>query len=301
MTSSTATPSSDLQVGKVLITGSAAPFAHRLVGQLEALGCEVSTILHDDPSLLPRTHSLHVLATEPSALLTAVRDVDAVILLSGIDSLTSMVDDSRDLDAVLGNLKPGSALVEVTTLAVFGDAGDAAVAEADAPTVPAELDPVAACEIRVMASDDWLRGVVVRPGLVYGEGGGLALAPAVEFARAHGASRHFGDGNEILPTVHEDELLDLLTRVVTDASARGIYHAASGSVTSRQLAGVVGAAAGVGTIEPWTSEALQAEFGSPDQPPRISVRTEVAHGRAVTELGWNPGSSSVMQALRGDG
>ncbi len=106
-----------------------------------------------------------------------MRDVDAVILLSGIDSLTSMVDDSRDLDAVLGDLKPGSALVEVTTMAVFGDAGDHPVTEDDTPVVPADLDPVAACEIRVLAAEDWLRGIVVRPGLVYGDGGGLALAP----------------------------------------------------------------------------------------------------------------------------
>ncbi len=299
MTSTPATGSTHSQP-RALITGSAAPFAQRLVGQLEALGWEVGTIVHHDPSLLPPSHSLHVLAPSSDALATGVRDADAVILLSGIDSLTSMVDDSRDLDTVLGHLKPGSALVEVTTMAVYGDAaGDHPVSEHDTPVVPADLDPVAACEIRVMASADWLRGIVVRPGLVYGDGGGLALGPAVEFARARGASRYFGDGDEILPTVHEDELLDLLTRVVTDPSARGIYHATSGSVTSRELADVVAAAAGIDTVEPWTADTLQDEFGATSQPPRVSVRTDGGRGRAVDELGWRPAAQSLAQTLRG--
>ncbi len=106
MTPPDAEPVTPARPGKALITGSAAPFAQRLVGQLEALGWQVDTVVHEDPSLLPPTHALHVLAPAPSTLTTAVRDVDAVILLSGIDSLTSMVDDSHDLDAILGNLKP---------------------------------------------------------------------------------------------------------------------------------------------------------------------------------------------------
>lgn len=286
-------------VGKALITGSAAPFAERLVGRLRSLGWEVSTIVHDDPALIPPTHSLHVVAPASRALATAVRDVDAVILLSGIDSLTSMVDDSRDLDDVLGNLKPGSALVEVTTLAVFGDAGDDPVSERDAPVVPAELDPVAACEIRVMASEDWLRGIVVRPGLVYGEAGGLALAPAVAFARSHGVSRHFGDGTENVPTVHEDDILDLLVRVVTDPSARGVYHGASGTTTTRELADLVAKAAGIDSVEPWTGEAMQDEFGTTRQPPRVNVRIDRDGGRAVSELGWRPVAPSLSRTLGG--
>ena len=298
MTSSTTPPGTASSTPRALITGSAAPFAQRLVERLETSGWEVSTLVHDDPELVPPSHSLHLLGSTPTELATAVRDVDAVILLSGIDSLTSMVDDSRDLDTILGGLTPGSALVEVTTMAVFGDtSGHPAVSELDTPDVPDELDPVAACEIRVMACDDWLRSIVVRPGLVYGDGGGVALAQAVELARTRGASRHFGEGDEILPTVHEDDLLDLLARVVTDPSARGIYHAASGSVTTHELAQAVANAAGVDTIETWTTEALQAEFGTSQQPPRISVRTDPGLGRAVTELGWRPGADALAQAV----
>lgn len=297
MTSSATPPSTASQTPRALITGSAAPFAQRLVERLESGGWEVTTLVHDDPEVVPPIHSLHLLEPTPTALATAVPDVDAVILLSGIDSLTSMVDDSRDLDTILGGLKPGSTLVEVTTMAVFGDTGGRAVAELARPDVPEELDPVAACEIRVLACDDWLRSVVVRPGLVYGDGGGVALAHAVELARTRGASRHFGEGDEILPTVHEDELLDLLTRVVTDPTARGVYHATSGSLTSRELAQAIAAAADVVTVEQWTAEDLQDEFGTTRQPPRVSVRTDTERTRAATELGWRPGAAPVAQAL----
>ncbi len=298
MTSSAPAPEAGSGPRRALITGSAAPFAQRLVSRLQAQGWEVDTIVHTDPERLPPTHSLHVLEPASNVLAKAVPDVDAVILLSGIDSLTSMVDDSHDLDAVLANLTPGAALVEVSTMAVFGDAGGQPVSEHDAPVVPGELDPVAASEIRVMACEDWLRNVVVRPGLVYGQGGGLALAQAVELARARGSSRYFGDGSEVLPVVHEDELLDLLARVVTDPSARGVYHAVSGSVTSLELAETVAAAAGVTTVEAWTPEALQAEFGTSRQPPRISVSTDTSSGRATSELGWHPEAGSLARAMR---
>ncbi len=297
MDRSTTPPGAQPALKRALITGSAAPFAQRLVAQLEAVGWEVETLVHTDSAHLPPAHSLHLHEPASTALATAIHDVDAVVLLSGIDSLTSMVDDSRDLDTILGHLRPGSVLVEVTTMAVFGDTGDRAVSEEDAPVVPAELDPVAACELRVVASGDWLRGVVVRPGLVYGDGGGIALASSVELARARGESRHFGDGSEILPTVHEDELLDLLTRVVTDPSARGVYHATSGSVTSRELAEVVAGGAGVDTVEAWTSETLMAEFGTADQPPRINVRTNDERGRAVNELGWHPRAGRLTRTF----
>lgn len=285
--------------GRALLTGSAAPFAQRLVDRLRDLGWDVSTVVHDDRQLLPPTHSMHLPSPAPArqALADVVAEVDAVVLLSGIDSLTSMVDDSRDLDAVLGGMKPGAALVEVTTLAVFGDAGEEPVSEEAQPDVPADLDPVAACEIRVLAANDWLRGVVVRPGMVYSDGGGPALEAAIDLARSHGVSRYFGDGSETIPTVHADDLLDLLTRVIDEPSARGVYHAVSGEVASHELADLVASAAGVDRVEPWTAEALQAEFGTTGHPPRVSVRSEPTHGRAAGELDWTPAAHSLAQVL----
>lgn len=292
-----ATPD-DPAPGRVLISGSAAPFAQRLVDQLKARGWGVDMIVHTDPTHVISTHAIHHSSAAPDSLSTAAQTADAVILLSGIDSINSMVDDSHDLDEVLGNLKPGATLVEVTTMAVFGDAPDGrVVSEHERPTVPGDLDPVAACEIRVLASGNWLRGVVVRPGLVYGDAGGVALTPMIDFARDRGTSRYFGEGSDVLPTVHEDDLIELLVRVVTDASARGIYHAASGEVSTRDLANLVAVAAGVATVEPWSNDALQNEFGTTQQPPRVSVRADPDGGRATRELGWRPEAPPLDQAL----
>lgn len=281
---------------RALITGSAAPFAQRLVDRLRSHGWEVRTIAHADQEPLPPTHSLHVPVPASQELAAAASEADAVVLLSGLDSLTSMVDDSQDLDQILGNMKPGACLVEVSTMAIFGDAGHAPVTEQHRPVVPAELDPVAACELRVLAANDWIRGVVVRPGLVYGSGGGLALEAAVDLARSTGVSRYFGHGSESLPTVHEDDLLDLMTLAIEDDTARGTYHANSGSVTTRELADAVAAAAGIAGVEAWTLQTLQAVLGARREPPRVDIPGAGA-GRAMVELGWRPAAPPLSQAL----
>ncbi len=71
-------------------------------------------------------------------------------------------------------------------------------------------------------------------------------------------------------------------------------------MTTRELADLVAAAAGVDTVEPWTAEALQAEFGTTSaaatrqRPNRCETR-----GRATAELGWRPGALSLAQSLLG--
>lgn len=289
---------SDARRPRAVITGGAAPFAGRLVHHLESRGWVVSTVEHADPDLVPARHSLHLPVTASQDLASVVSDADAVLLLSGLDSLTSMVDDSRDLDQILGALTPGACVVEVSTMAVYGDASDDLVTEDDQPTVPAELDPVAACEIRVLAANDWARAIVVRPGLVYAEGGGLALEAAIDLARTHEVSRYVGSGTENIPTVHEDDLLDLLTKVIEHPSGRGIYHAVSATVTARELADAVATAAGVTTVSAWTPETLETELGIHQQPLLVDVRANPDRCRARQDLGWSPSGPALAQALR---
>lgn len=100
-------------------------------------------------------------------------------------------------------------------------------------------------ENRVLESaNDMLATAVVRPGIVYGGGGGM-ISAFFESATREGAARFVGDGANRWSLVNRDDLADLYFRIV-DRRARGIFHGVDNSPLSvesiaRACATVVGA------------------------------------------------------------
>ena len=68
-----------------------------------------------------------------------------------------------------------------------------------------------------------LRTMVVRPGVVYGNGGGM-VGDLLKMA-SNGLVRVVGDGNNHWPLVYDRDLADLYARLVANPEASGIYHA----------------------------------------------------------------------------
>lgn len=285
------TPSRD-----VVLAGSGAPFAAPLADFLSARGHAVRTLVTDAPETVAPAYAVHHAGVDDhprDTLAAAVEHADAVVLVGGLGPVASIVSDSRTLDTVLGAIGPAAVLVHTSSLAVLGAPGpDVTVDETTTPDTPAQAQPQRVAEIRTLAAD-WLRTVVVRPGLVYRDGGGELLHAAVDHARQQGISRFFGDPDDRLPTVHLDDVLDLYARVIEDASAHGIFHAASDDIGSRELAELVAHLAGVASVGPWTPAAL-AELGVPFGPPRVDLRLWTS--RAVEELGWRPAAPSLVRA-----
>jgi nucleoside-diphosphate-sugar epimerase len=73
------------------------------------------------------------------------------------------------------------------------------------------------------ANNDTLRGIVVRPGVVYGGGNGI-VADLFK-AASNGLVRVVGDGNNHWPLVYDRDLGDLYGRLVGREDAAGVYHA----------------------------------------------------------------------------
>ena len=287
------------ETSTLLITGSGARFATHISEQLTTHGWSVRTLLQSDPTLVPEAHGGHVEEpdTDTTALLDALDGADAVILLGGIGSMNAVVADAAALDTVLGNLRPGATLISITSLAVFGNSGSAPVTESDPPQTPDEFATARVCEQRVLAADDWLRSAVLRPGLVYGnDAGGLVLHDAVDLARTHGVAHYFGEPADIIPTVHEDDLVDLVLRVL-DSTASGIFHAASGAVSTQGLAELVAAAAGVDKIAAWDEDSMVKTFGRRVSVPRVSINSDLARSRSATELAWAPAGATLRACL----
>ncbi|MGA8257314.1 MAG: hypothetical protein WB767_12145, partial [Nocardioides sp.] len=163
----------------LVITGSGAHYARTISHQgplaaWQTLVCEPA--LDAD---LPSVEAIHVETADwTSHLMSVVDTADAVLLVSGVGAAEASAQDARTLDALLGHMRPGTVLIALTSLAIYGDSGAHPVTELDAPSASAEFDPLGALERRVLAAADWLRTAVVRQGLVYGAKGDSLLTDA---------------------------------------------------------------------------------------------------------------------------
>lgn len=183
---------------------------------------------------------------------------------------------------------------------VLGATGDAAVDE-DAPTnAIAIVGYRPRIEQRVLATGgEDVRAVVVRPGIVYGRGGGIP-GLMTGWAREHGTGRYVGSAATRWPMVHVDDLADLFVLAVTKASSGSVLHGvAHEAVPVAALAAAADVAAGgTGRAEPWPLEEAAEAVGGPFAE-ALGLNQVVSGQRAVTELGWRPSRPSVLTELAG--
>lgn len=102
-----------------------------------------------------------------------------------------------------------------------------------------------------------VRGVLIRPAMLYGRGGGI-LAEFVRSARERGLVRFVGTGENhwTFVFVHVDDLADLYVRALEKAPAGDVFLAAEGpAYTVREVVETAGRAGGAGArAEPWPVE-----------------------------------------------
>jgi nucleoside-diphosphate-sugar epimerase len=199
------------------------------------------------------------------------------------------------LEAMLDAVRPGRAFVYTSGCWVYGSRGDAVVAE-DAPLNPLAL--VAwrpAHEELVLAQDGRLRAVVLRPGIVYGDGGGIPGGMVAE-AR-NGPLRVIGDGANRWPTVRHDALAELYGAVVDHRSAHGVYNATRGaSVPYVEVARAAArAAGGDGSLAFVALADARAAMG--DFADALACDLQCDSGRAARELTWEPHRPTLLEEL----
>ncbi|WP_371648331.1 MULTISPECIES: NAD-dependent epimerase/dehydratase family protein [unclassified Streptomyces] len=285
---------------KVLVLGSTGYIGSAVVRRLAAEGHQVVHFMKD--ASRPPTEATMVVGdlTDPASLRAAVTDdIDAVVNLA-----TPTGDEAVDtaaVDALTERLRgSGRAFVYTSGVWVLGATGDAAVDE-DAPTnAIAIVGYRPRIEQRVLATGgEDVRAVVVRPGIVYGRGGGIP-GLMTGWAREHGTGRYVGSAATRWPMVHVDDLADLFVLAVTKASSGSVLHGvAHEAVPVAALAAAADVAAGgTGRAEPWPLEEAAEAVGGPFAE-ALGLNQVVSGQRAVTELGWRPSRPSVLTELAG--
>jgi nucleoside-diphosphate-sugar epimerase len=220
---------------------------------------------------------------------------DAVVHCAFEPSPQAVAVERAALEALLDTVRPGRAFVYTSGVWVYGSRGDAVVAE-DAPLEPLEL--VAwrpAHEQLVLAQDGRLRALVIRPGIVYGDGGGIPGGMVEEGRR--GPVRVVGDGANRWPTVRHDALGELYGLAVDHREAHGVFNAARGAaVPYVEIARAASrAAGGDGTLEFVALDDARRAMGP--YADALACDLQVDSTRAARELGWEPHRPILLEEL----
>ncbi|WP_437314866.1 NAD-dependent epimerase/dehydratase family protein [Sorangium sp. So ce385] len=134
---------------------------------------------------------------------------------------------ATDAAAVTAMLAAMSGGVFVTTTgAPMARSSRVPVPEDDTVNPGGPLEWLVAAESRVLGAAG-LRGLVVRPPMVYGDGAG-PVAGLVNAARAAGVARYIDDGTNRWSTVHVRDLA-VAYAMLLESDATGVFHAADAS------------------------------------------------------------------------
>ena len=236
---------------------------------------------------------------DASVLREMAHDADAVIHCAFEKSSDGVALDAAALDAMLGAIDTDhEAFIYTSGVWVYGKTGTTPVDET------ARLDPIPIVawrpghEKKVLdARKHTLRTIVVRPGLVYGEGGGI-VGMMVGQAKA-GQLAIVASGENHWSTVRVDALAELYALAVERAPGDSIYNAVDGKpVKYGEIARAASRAAGgdgrVDSIPLEKARELMGPFAD-----ALALDQFVSGAKAMRELGWDPKRPSVLEELAG--
>lgn len=158
------------------------------------------------------------------------------------------------------------------------------------------------CLVRVAGVTQGLRGVVICPTTVYGQGTGLRpdsdqVPKMTTKAKQRGAGVHIGKGANIWSNVHIEDLASLYALALEKAPSGSFFFAENGENTLKEVAEAISWSLGFkGKTETWDLEEATAELGAW---PRIAIATNcrVRSTNARRLLGWDPTGPTLAEAL----
>ena len=271
---------------KVLLLGATGYIGSVLAERLAEHGHEVVSLVRPKArdTAVPgevRHGDIH----EPGTLRAAVTpDVDVVV-----HAANPVGDEAADVAAIEALAGGGARLVYTSGVWVLGATTEAA--DEDAP-----LDPIALARYRPrverLVRDSG--GVVVRPGIVYGRGAGiptLLVSPGGE----DGRYVHAGGPVPTWPTVHVDDLADLLVLAIEKAEPGSLFHGVAEESVS--VAEIAAAAGRTGRAVPWRLDEASEALGRPFAE-GLALSQVVSGDLARKVLGWEPRRPGIVDDVR---
>jgi len=235
-------------------------------------------------------HDLPVLAQ-------AARVAEGVIHTATTNDAEAGTADAVAVAAMLSVLAfSGKPFVYTSGVWVYGDTGGVVVDETTA------LNPAPIASWRAPVEESVLgsaargvRAIVIRPGIVYGRGGGLPGMLA-RSARDGGAVRFVGDGRNHWPVVDVDDLAALYVLALERAPAGTLLVAVTESQPLADIARAASEGAGTdGRTTAWPLAEARQSLGPLADALALDQRASGARARM---LGWQPRAAGILETLR---
>jgi nucleoside-diphosphate-sugar epimerase len=286
---------------RVFMTEATGYIGGHVARQLRHHGHDVVGLARNDSAseklLRAGIHSVMGDMEDSLVLREMVRDADAVVHCGFARGERPPELEAAALDVMLDAIgSEHEAFIYTSGTWVYGSRGDAVVAE-DAPLNPTPL--VAwrpSHERRVLgAAAHRLRTIVIRPGMVFGDAGGI-IAGMVEQGRTASVTV-VGDGANYWSCVRVDALAELYVLALERAERGSVYNAVRGApVQYVEIARAASrAGGGNGTVEHIPLEEARAAMGPLAD--ALAVDLRVSSDRAVRELGWEPHRPTILEEL----
>lgn len=288
----------------VLLTGATGYIGHAIATALQSSGHSVLGFVRSEFSARKLdqigVRSFKGDIQDSHSLSDATREVDAVIHAAATGDEQMAGAERQAVETLLSALAgTGKSFIYTTGTWLLGHTGER-IADENTPLDPTPLIAWRAeLESQVIAAASrQIRTIVIRPALVYGQGGGI-VSMLVKSGREYGVVKFVGTGDNRWTLVHVDDLARCYVAALEKAPPGSVFIAADNQmVTLREIAKAASHAAGKpGEVQSWDlAEARNAMGPFADA---LALDQQVSAARARTILGWNPQSGSLLNDLKG--
>jgi nucleoside-diphosphate-sugar epimerase len=278
---------------KVFVTGAAGCLGASAAAALRRAGHEVWGLVRspEKARILAREEVHPVLGDleKPETFLTVAEACSAFVHAAAVYGADAYAFDRRAIATLLGAARVGprpKTFVYTSGTWVYGTTGTSLVDETTPLAPPPHVSERPRSEAMVLDAPG-VRGLVLRPGCVYGRQGSLT-AIWFESAVKEKAIRVVGDGASRWANVHLDDLGDAYVRAIESGLSGEIFN-----VTDRSRATVLEMAQAVARVTGFSGDVetvpvAEAAKNLGTLAECLALDQHVDARKAVTRLGWQP-------------
>ncbi len=284
---------------KVLVSGANGYIGKAVARRLSAAGHDVVGLVRSEAGR--RSLAALSLASvqgnleDAASLARATEGVDAVIE-------TASADDAGSTQAFLEALRgTGKTYIRTSGTGIYLDHGEGelnpVIHTEDDRHVPLEpLQHRFSIDRAVIDAASDLRAILIRPSMIYGDGGSEQLPVLLRAAWRHGFAAWSGSGANRYANVYLDDLAVVYQLALEQAPSGATYNIAAGECDFKTIGEAIGQLVKV-PARPFASQAEADATLGPVWAIGFAGNSRVDSAKARTELGWNPVGPDLIDDL----
>lgn len=285
---------------KVFLTGATGYIGTAVTDALKAAGHALTGMARNEESAkklgIRGLTVVQAELTDKETITTVARTCDAVIHMAATNDANMASSDRATVEAILDALSGANKpFIYTSGVWVLGQTGASAADEATPAANPLPIVAWRPAHEQLALTAKAMKGMVLRPGIVYGRGGGI---PAMWVASAaSGTVRYIGKGDQQWPTVHVEDLADLYVKALAKPAAGAIWHGISGQVQVGKLAEAAAKSGGMNA----TAASMPLEEARKAMGPfadALAANQVIAAEKTKQALGWKPSRPGILEDVK---